>query len=217
MSDERAIRVMIVDDHALVRSGLEAFLLVQKDLKLVAQARNGQQAVTLCAETQPDVVLMDLLMPGMGGIEAISQIKQQFPHIQFIALTSYKDQELVQGALQAGAIGYLLKDVSAEDLANAIRSARVGRPALAPEAAQALIQISTKGPAVGADLTERECEVLSLMVDGFNNPQIAERLFISKGTVKFHVSNILSKLSVSSRTEAVSLALQRHLVKKIES
>ena len=217
MSDERAIRVMIVDDHALVRSGLEAFLLVQKDLKLVAQARNGQQAVTLCAETQPDVVLMDLLMPGMGGIEAISQIKQQFPHIQFIALTSYKDQELVQGALQAGAIGYLLKDVSAEDLANAIRSARVGRPALAPEAAQALIQFSTKGPAVGADLTERECEVLSLMVDGFNNPEIAERLFISKGTVKFHVSNILSKLSVSSRTEAVSLALQRHLVKKIES
>ncbi len=214
MSDEAKIRVMIVDDHALVRSGLEAFLLVQKDLKLVAQARNGQQAVTLCAEVQPDVVLMDLLMPGMSGIEAICQIKQQFPHIQCIALTSYKDEELVQGALQAGAIGYLLKDVSSEELANAIRSAHAGRPTLAPEATQALIQISTKGPAVGADLTDREREVLRWMADGLNNPEIADRLVISKGTVKFHVSSILSKLGVSSRTEAVSLAFQNHLVKK---
>jgi len=214
MSNAPAIRVMIVDDHALVRSGLEAFLLVQKDLKLVAQARNGQQAVNLCAEAQPDVVLMDLLMPGMSGIEAISQIKHQFPQIQCIALTSYKDQELVQGALQAGAIGFLLKDVSADDLANAIRSAHAGRPTLAPEAAQALIQISMKGPAVGSDLTDREHEVLNLMVDGLSNPEIADRLVISKGTVKFHVSSILSKLGVASRTEAVSVALQHHLVKK---
>jgi NarL family two-component system response regulator LiaR len=150
----------------------------------------------------------------MSGIEAISQIKQKFPQVQFIALTSYKDQELVQGALQAGAIGYLLKDVSTEELANAIRSAYAGRPALAPEAAQALIQITTKGPAVGADLTDRERQVLSWMVDGLNNPEIADRLVISKGTVKFHVSSILSKLGASSRTEAVSRALQNHLVKK---
>src|SRR5512146_31355 len=135
MTETTTIRVMIVDDHALVRSGLEAFLLVQKDLKLVAQAKNGQQAITLCAETRPDVVLMDLLMPGMSGIEAIHQIKQQSPRVQCIALTSYKDQELVQGALQAGAIGYLLKDLSAEELASAIRSACAGRPVLAPEAA----------------------------------------------------------------------------------
>jgi two-component system, NarL family, response regulator LiaR len=214
MSDERAIRVMIVDDHALVRSGLEAFLLIQKDLKLVAQARNGQQALALCAETQPDVVLMDLLMPGMSGVEAIRQIKGQNPHIQCIALTSYKDQDLVQGALQAGAIGYLLKDLSAEELASAIRSAHAGRPSLAPEAAQALIQISTQGtPAVGGDLTERELQVLNLMVEGLNNPDIAARLVISRGTVKFHVSSILSKLGASTRTEAVSLALQHHLIK----
>jgi two-component system, NarL family, response regulator LiaR len=214
MSVEREIRVMIVDDHALVRSGLEAFLLVQKDLKLVAQAKNGQQAINLCAEAQPDVVLMDLLMPGMSGIEAICQIKQQFPQIQCIALTSFKEDELVKGALKAGAIGYLLKDLSSEDLANAIRSAHVGRFALAPEATQALIQMNMNGPAVGADLTDREHEVLSLMVDGLNNPEIADRLVISRGTVKFHVSSILAKLGAASRTEAVSLALQNHLINK---
>jgi NarL family two-component system response regulator LiaR len=219
MDDESVIRVMIVDDHALVRSGLEAFLLVQKDFKLVAQARGGQQALALCAEMSassapPDVILMDLLMPGMSGIEAICQIKQQFPRVQIIALTSYKDQELVQGALQAGAIGYLLKDVECEDLANAIRSAYAGQPALAPEAARALIQISTQGPALGADLTPREREVLGLMAEGLNNPEIAARLVISRGTVKFHVSSILSKLGAASRAEAAALAVHHHLVNK---
>lgn len=214
MSQKTVIRVMIVDDHALVRSGLEAFLMVQEDLELVAQAKSGQQAIALCKDVQPDVILMDLLMPGMSGMEAISQIKQQFPHIQCIALTSYKEEELVQGALKAGAIGYLLKDVSSEDLAGAIRSAYAGRPALSPEAAQALIQISTKGPAVDAELTDREREILGLMVEGLNNPEIADRLVISRGTVKFHVSSILSKLGVTSRTEAVSLTLQNHLVTK---
>jgi len=212
MDDETAIRVMIVDDHALVRSGLEAFLLVQKDLKLVAQAKNGQQALALCAEAQPDVVLMDLLMPGMDGVEATRLIKAQHPQVQVIALTSFKDQELVQGALQAGAIGYILKDVSATELADAIRSAHAGRPTLSPEATQVLIQSSLKGKAIGDDLTAREREVLRLMIDGLNNPEIADRLVISRGTVKFHVSSILSKLGVSSRTEAVSVALQKHLI-----
>ncbi len=212
MSADRPIRVMIVDDHALVRSGLEAFLLVQKDLKLVAQAKNGQQALALCAEAQPEVVLMDLVMPGMGGIETIGKLKQSFPGVQCIALTSFKDQEMVQGALQAGAIGYLLKDVSSEELGDAIRSAYAGRPALGPEAAQALIELSRKGPAVGADLTEREREVLRLMVAGRSNPEIASSLVISRGTVKFHVSSILSKLGAATRTEAVSMALQNHLI-----
>lgn len=213
MSDAVKIRVMIVDDHALVRSGLEAFLLVHPDLTLVAQARNGQQALDLCAEARPDVVLMDLLMPGMNGVETTLKMKQLFPHVQVIALTSYKDQELVQGVLQAGAIGYLMKDVSTEDLAHAIRSAASGRPTLSPEAAQALIHLSTQGAAVGDDLTDREREVLGCMVLGLNNPEIAERLVIGRGTVKFHVSSILSKLGVSSRTEAVSLALQQHLIR----
>jgi NarL family two-component system response regulator LiaR len=212
MNNEPSIRVMIVDDHALVRSGLEAFLLVHTDLELVAQARNGQQAVDLCSETHPDVVLMDLIMPSMSGNETIFQIKKNFPQIKCIALTSFKDEELVQGALKAGAIGYLLKDISSEDLANAIRSAYAGRPTLAPEVTQTLIHMSMNNPASGSDLTDREREVLELMIDGLNNPTIASRLVISRGTVKFHVSSILSKLGVSTRTEAVSLALQNHLV-----
>jgi NarL family two-component system response regulator LiaR len=158
------------------------------------------------------VVLMDLMMPGMDGVEATRKIKDRWPQVQVIALTSFKEQELVQGVLGAGAIGYLLKDVSAADLAGAIRSAFAGRPTLSPEATQVLIQSSLAGPSPGADLTDREREVLRLMVEGLSNPQIAERLVISRGTVKFHVSNILSRLGVSSRTEAVSLALQKHLV-----
>jgi NarL family two-component system response regulator LiaR len=203
---------MIVDDHAVVRSGLAAFLLAFDDLELVGEAGGGEEAVHLCPQVQPDVVLMDLVMPKMDGATATRAIRERCPQVQVIALTSFKEEELVQGVLQAGAISYLLKNVSADELVSAIRAAHAGRPILAPEAAQALIHATTHPPAPGQDLTPREREVLALMVMGLNNPDIAQRLVVSQSTVKFHVSSILSKLGATSRTEAVALAVQHHLV-----
>jgi NarL family two-component system response regulator LiaR len=212
MSESKLIRVLLVDDHAVVRSGLGAFLLVYDDLELIGEAGGGEEAVRLCEKLQPDVVLMDLVMPGMDGAAATRVIRERWPHVQVVALTSFKEKDLVQGVLEAGAIGYMLKNVSADELADAIRAAHSGQSTLAPEAAQVLIQATREPPSPGHDLTPREQEVLALMVEGLNNPDIAERLVMSRSTVKFHVSNILSKLGVASRTEAVSLALQKNLV-----
>jgi len=211
-ADSSPIRVMIVDDHAVVRSGLAAFLLASGDLELVGEATGGEEAVRRCLQVKPDVVLMDLMMPGMDGAVATRAIRQACPNVQVIALTSFREENLVQAALQAGAIGYLLKNVSAEELADAIRAAKAGQPTLAPEATQALIHAATHPPTPGGNLTEREREVLGLMVKGLSNPDIADRLVVSRSTVKFHVSSILAKLEVSSRTEAVALAIERHLV-----
>ena len=212
MPEITPIRVFVVDDQAVVRSGLSAFLQAFDDLTLVGEAASGEEAVRRCTDVQPDVVLMDLMLPGMDGAQATRAIREACPHIQIIALTSFKDEELVTAALQAGAIGYLLKNVTADELADAIRRAQAGRPTLAPEATLALIHTATQPPKLGHDLTDRERDVLRLMVRGLNNPEIAGELTVSLSTVKFHVSSILAKLGVSTRTEAVALSVQHRLV-----
>ncbi len=209
---DNPIRVAIVDDHAVVRSGLSAFLLAFDDLELVGEAANGAEALRVCLETKPDVVLMDLVMPVVDGVAATQAIKEQCPKTQVIALTSFAEQEQVQGALKAGAIGYLLKNVSSDELVAAIRAARSGQPTLSTEATRALIQATSNPPGPGHDLSQREREVLALLAKGLNNAQIAERLVVTLSTVKFHVSSILSKLGAASRTEAVARAIENHLV-----
>jgi NarL family two-component system response regulator LiaR len=207
------IRVMIVDDHAMVRKGLTAFLKSEPTLELVGEAHDGREAIECCEQLHPDVILMDLIMPELGGVAATRTIHQRWPNVQVIALTSFQEKELVQDALQAGAIGYLLKNVSGEELSEAIRQAYVGRPTLAPEAVQALIQPPSEAESMAADLTRREQEVLALLVKGMSNPEIAAHLVISRSTVKVHISSILSKLGVASRGEAISLAIQNKLVR----
>lgn len=206
------IKLLIVDDHSVVRSGLGAFLQVFDDFELVGEAANGKEAIAACAAKQPDVVLMDLVMPEMDGAEATCAIRKSFPDIQVIVLTSFKEDNLIENALQAGAIGYLLKNVSADELATAIRSAKAGRPTLAPEATQALIKASGRRKTHDSELTPREKEVLKMLIDGLNNPEIAQKLMVSRSTVKFHVSSILSKLNACSRTEAVAMAIQKKLI-----
>jgi NarL family two-component system response regulator LiaR len=205
-------RVMIVDDHAMVRSGLSAFLSAVDDLDLVGEAESGPEALRLCATAQPDVILMDLVMPGMDGVATTRAIRERFPNVRVIALTSFPEDQLVQQVLEAGALSYLLKNVGVDELARAIRAARSGQSTLAPEAAQALIQRAIQPKPRGYDLSPREREVLALMIEGLNNPDIAERLIVGRSTVKFHVSSILSKLGVQSRTEAVAIAVQHHIV-----
>jgi NarL family two-component system response regulator LiaR len=212
MTGPNQIRILLADDHTVVRSGLSAVLAMQDDFKIVGEAGDGEEAVRLCESLQPDVVLMDLLMPKIDGVTATRTIKERWPKIQIIALTSFKEKEYVEGALKAGASGYLLKNVSADELVAAVRRAIAGQPSLSPEAAQVLIQKVSGSSQPDLDMTEREKEILALMVEGLSNSKIAERLTINQSTVKFHVSNVLSKLGVTSRTEAVAMAVKRHLV-----
>ncbi len=219
MRDLSIIRVMIVDDHAVVRSGLSAFLLAYDDLEMVAEASDGAEALRLCERFKPDVILMDMMMPRMDGAAATRAIRERYAHIQVLILTSFKEDSLVQEALKAGAIGYLLKNATADVLANALRAAYQGRPTLAPEATLALIHASNQQglPVLGANLTERERDVLKLLVQGMDNHMIADTLIVSRSTIKFHVSNILSKLHATSRTEAVAITLQHNLIPEQKS
>lgn len=212
MNEQPSIRVLLVDDHDMVRRGLAVFLLAYDDLVLVGEASNGSEALEKCAQLHPDVVLMDLMMPGMDGVTATRLIHERYPTIQVIALTSFSEEKLVETALQAGAIGYLFKNVSVDDLASAIRAARAGQPTLDPEATKVLIQKATQPLSPGKDLTKRERDVLKLLVEGHSNPEIAERLHVGRSTIKTHVSHILDKLGVDNRLEAVTFAIRHKLV-----
>lgn len=212
MGENDPIRVMIVDDHLMVRDGLKTFLSIYDDIHVVAEAGDGQQATVLYKDANPDVILMDLLMPNMDGFEATRTIRADDSSIQVVAITSFADQELVGQAFKAGAISYLLKDVHADKLAETIREANKGRTTIDSAAAQALVASVNGTASPGEDLTERERDVLALLIAGKTNKEIASTLSVSDGTVRFHVSNILSKMGASNRTEAVSMALQRGLV-----
>ncbi len=212
MNTSQMIRVMLVDDHKVVRSGLATFLSAHDDLELVGEAKNGREAVNLCHQMKPDVILMDLLMPEMDGIAATRAILADDPEMKIIAMTSFEDKDLVHGVLAAGAMGYLLKNISSDELAKAIRDAVAGRSTLSPEAARVLIQSTRPTEQPVCDLTEREMEVLNLVVQGNSNQQIADTMVISLATVKVHISSILSKLQVSSRSEAIAYAIKHKMI-----
>jgi two-component system, NarL family, response regulator LiaR len=214
MGELGRIRLMIVDDHVVLRRGVVASLSEFDDIEVVAEASSGEEALALCQTIPVDVVLMDLMMPpGMSGVEAIQALHDIYPDVQLMAFTSYRDESLVEEALRAGAISYLLKDVSPDDLAKAIRLAGQGMPVLAPAATQSLVHaLAQRHPKLGYDLTDRERQVLALLTEGLSNHDIAERLVITPATVKFHTRSIRHKLGTTSRTETAILALQNHLI-----
>ena len=212
---DKAIRVLTVDDHELLRRGIRFALLPVDDLMLVGEAQDGEEAVRLCQELQPDVVLMDMrLTGGMDGIAATKVIREKCPYTQVIILSSFHDSKLVQGAVQAGAVGYLIKGVSGDALCEAIRAAAAGKPVLDAEALGDLVQSTERQSGLGNDLTDRERDVLQLLAAGMSNPEMAAQLHLSVSAVKYHVSNILSKLGVANRTEAATIALEQNLVSR---
>jgi NarL family two-component system response regulator LiaR len=217
MNQKEPIRVLSVDDHELLRRGIRSSLRIFADLELVGEAADGQEALTVCTEKRPDVILMDMVLPGeMDGIATTQAIKERFPQVQVVILSTFYDRKMVRSAIQAGAIGYLVKGVSGEEMAEAIRAAHAGRPALVTEALDALSQPAESQATPDYDLTTREREVLSLLVEGRSNAEIAAQLYITIAAVKYHVSNILSKMGATNRTEAAALARQ-HGITSIDS
>ena len=212
MSETDPIRVIAIDDHEVVRGGIRYALLAYDDIELVGEADNGPDAVSLCQQARPDVVLVDLMMPGMNGVETTRAIREQCPHVHILVLSSFHDTDLVSQAMQAGAMGYLLKGVSNQKLVEAIRAVHIGQHVLAKEAMTDLVQATAPAPKLGDDLNEREREVLALVAQGLSNKEIAEQLFLSVATVKYHVRLLLSKLGAGSRAEAVALAWQHNLI-----
>jgi NarL family two-component system response regulator LiaR len=206
------IRVLIADNHTMVRNGLMMFLKSYPDIELVGEAANGHEAVTLCGTLHPDVVLMDLVMPEMDGVAATSAIVQAYPKIRVIALTSFNEDQLIYAALKAGIVAYLLKDCTADELVNTIRDAHAGKTTITPDIMKAVLRVADNPATRQYHLSERERDVLRLVVRGFSNRQIAANLTLSESTIKFHVSNILSKLGIATRAEAVALAIQHKLV-----
>lgn len=212
MSQEQRIRVMVVDDHPIVQDGLRLLLSLSAGLEWVGQAQSGEEAILLCAALQPDVVLMDLLMPGMGGIEAIKAIRRQRTGVQLVALTSFAEPDLVQQALKAGAISYVLKNVQAAELAEAIRAAHGRRSVMAPEATAALVQAMQHSDLDIEELSERELAVLCLIAEGLTNSQIGDQLSIADSTVRFHIGHVFLKLGARNRAEAVRIAIEAKLI-----
>lgn len=206
-----SIRIVIVDDHSVVRQGLRMFLALDPDLEVVGEAADGAEALRLVQQLQPDVVLMDLVMPVMDGISATTAIRREVPDTEVLALTSVLEDVSVTGAIRAGAIGYLLKDTQADELCRAIKAAAAGQVQLSPQAAARLMR-EVRAPDSPETLTERETDVLRLLAQGRANKEIARDLGIGEKTVKTHVSNILSKLDVQSRTQAALYAVQIGLV-----
>jgi len=206
-----AIRVLIVDDHSVVRQGLRMFLSTDTELQVVGEAGSGAEAVAQAEALQPNVILMDLIMPGMGGVEAIEIIRKKYPEIEVIALTSVLEDDAVVGAIRAGASGYLLKDTESDDLVKAIRAASAGQVQLSPKAAERLMR-EIRAPESPEKLTDRETDVLRLLAQGKSNKEIARALNLGETTVKTHVSNILTKLNVPSRTQAALYAVRIGLV-----
>ena len=212
------ITVLLVDDHAMVRQGVRAFLETQNDIAVVAEAGSGEEAVRLATEHAPDVALVDLIMPGMDGVEATRRLTARSPRTNVVVLTSYHDDEHVFPAIRAGALSYILKEVGPDELANAVRKAAVGEAVLHPQVAARVVRelhgARRDEPNAFHDLSERELEVLKLIAEGLSNAEISNRLFISEKTTKSHVSNILSKLHLADRTQAAVYAWREGVVRR---